>query len=84
MKQDDFGWKTTEKIQVIKSNETKKVLIKGNPYMSWLDGDEVAEHMAIVQLYELGLGTQEELAGAFQIHVNSVAKYISIFKRINP
>ena len=80
MKQGDFGWKATKKIQVVKSKGMKKVLVKGNPYMSWLNGDEAAERMAIVQLYELGLGTQEELAGAFQRHVNSVAKYISIFK----
>jgi transposase len=37
--------------------------------------------MAIVQLNECGHGSQEELAEAFDIHVNSVQKYIANFRR---
>lgn len=70
----------SKKIQVIESGGTKRVLVKGEPYMSWKLGDETAERMAIVQLYELGLGRQEELAEAFRMHVNSIAKYVSAFK----
>lgn len=48
--------------------------------MSWRVGDDTAERMAIAQLYGLGVGTQEEIAKAFMVHVNSVANYVSIFK----
>ena len=81
MEQANFdGFQFSKKIQVIKSGGTKTVLVKGEPYMSWELGDETAERMAIAQLYELGLGTQEELAEVFQMHVNSIAKYVSAFK----
>ena len=74
------GYEFPEKIRVIGGGKIKKVFVKGEPYMSWEYGDEVAERTAIVQLYGLGLGTQEELAKAFEIHINSVAKYVSIFR----
>jgi transposase len=35
--------------------------------------------LAIVQLYDCGLGTQEELAEAFGRHVNSVQRYVTDF-----
>ena len=79
MEQGEF-WKIPEKIQIVKSNGMVRVLVEGKAYMSWVSGDEVAERMAITQLYELGLGTQEELARVFQVHVNSIAKYVSTFK----
>ena len=44
-------------------------------------GDEDSKRMAIVQLYECGYGSQEELAEAFDVHVNSVQKYITSFGR---
>jgi transposase len=47
--------------------------------MSWRSGDEECLRLAIVQLYECGLGTQEGLAEAFGRHVNSVQKYITEF-----
>ncbi|TFH13573.1 MAG: helix-turn-helix domain-containing protein [Lentisphaerales bacterium] len=47
--------------------------------MSWAPGDEGARRMAIVQLYENGMGTQEQLAAAFGVHVNSVQKYLTGF-----
>ena len=80
MKQGDFGWGVPEGIQVVEADGMRRVLVDGKTYMSWVNGDESAERMAIVQLYQLGLGTQEELAKAFQVHINSVGKYVSIFK----
>lgn len=78
-KKTDKSW-IKKKLQVIKSGHKKEVLVKGQQYMSWQSGDEAAERLAIVQIYKLGLGTQEELAKAFQTHINSVAKYINTFK----
>ncbi|MBK8869946.1 MAG: hypothetical protein IPN19_02560 [Elusimicrobia bacterium] len=74
------GWLIEKRIQVIEAEGTKSVLVKGQAYMSWRVGDDTAERMAISQLYGLGVGTQEEIAKAFMVHVNSVAKYVSIFK----
>lgn len=81
MGQDEFfSWKEPKKIQIVERDGIVKVLVEGKTYMNWVKGDEVAERIAIAQLYELGLGTQEELAEIFQMHVNSIAKYISTFK----
>ncbi len=74
-----FSWKEPEKIQIVERDGRVKVFVRGRPYMNWMKDDEVAERMAIVQLYELGLGTQEELGKVFNKHVNSIAKYINTF-----
>lgn len=74
------GQSPDKTIQIIESNGKKSLLVKGQLYMLWQTGDETAERLAIAQLYELGLGTQEELAQAFEVHVNSVARYAATFK----
>lgn len=80
MKQDYFqGAEKFEDIQVIESDGIKKVLLKGRPYMSWGIKDDASQRMAIVQLYNSGLGTQERLAELFRVHVNSVQNYITAF-----
>ena len=48
-------------------------------YMSWPSGDEVCLRLAMVQLHQCGLGTEEELAEAFGRHVNSVQRYLAGF-----
>lgn len=74
------GWEFSKTIQVIETEGIKRALVKGQPYMRWSVGDEATERMAIAQIYELGLGTQEELAEAFTVHVNSVSKYATAFR----
>ena len=69
-----------KKIEVIESGDKQIVLLRGHPYMSWSNEDESAPKVAIVQLYELGLVTQEELTNAFQVHINSIYNYISAYK----
>jgi len=69
-----------KKIEVIESGDKQTVLLRGQPYMSWSNEDESAPKVAIVQLYELGLVTQEELANAFQVHINSIYNYINTYK----
>jgi transposase len=64
---------------VIEGNGWTRVLVKGKPYMSWRSGDEGCVRLAIAQLYECGLGTEEELAEAFGRHVNSVQNYLKDF-----
>jgi transposase len=73
------GWWPEKSIQVIEGNGRTRVLVKGKPYMSWPSGDEGCLRLAIVQLHECGLGTEEDLAGAFGRHVNSVQNYLKAF-----
>jgi len=73
------GWQPEKFVQVVPCEGITRVLVKGQPYMSWRSGDEECLRLAIVQLYECGLGTQEGLAEAFGRHVNSVQKYITEF-----
>jgi len=80
MDDDNFpGWRSEKSIQVVEGDGVTRVLVKGQPYMSWQSGDKGCVRMAIVQLYECGLGTQEDLAEAFGRHVNSVQRYITEF-----
>ncbi len=73
------GWRPARSIQVVEGNGRTRVLVKGKPYMSWHSGDEGCVRLAIAQLYECGLGTEEDLAEAFGRHVNSVQKYLKDF-----
>ena len=73
------GWHPEKSVNVATCDGRTRVRVKGQPYMSWQAGDEDCVRMAIVQLYDCGLGTQEELAQAFGRHVNSVRKYIREF-----
>jgi transposase len=73
------GWKAEQSIRVIRGVDKTHVMVKGQVYMSWEPGDEGIQRLAIVQLYENGLGTQQQLAEAFGVHVNSVQKYITRF-----
>ena len=73
------GWRPEKSVQMVEGAGVTRVLVKGQPYMSWPSGDEECVRLAIVQLYECGLGDQEDLAEAFGRHVNSVRRYITGF-----
>jgi len=73
------GWMSDKDVEVIECGGISNVTVKGRPYMRWDSCDEVAQRIAIVQLYECGFGTQEYLATAFGVHVNSVQRYLSAF-----
>ena len=75
------GWTLEKSIQVIHGDRKTRVLVKGRPYMSWPSGDEGSVRMAIVQLSDSGLATQEELAKVFAVHVNSVQRYLRDYER---
>jgi len=80
MAEENFaGWHPERSVNVVTSEGRTRVLVKGQAYMSWPAGDEDCVRMAIVQLYDCGLGSQEELAQAFGRHVNSVRRYIREF-----
>src|SRR5271169_4396783 len=73
------GRRPEKSIQVVEGNGRTRVLVKGKPYMSWHSGDEGCVRLAIAQLYECGLGKEEDLGEAFGRHVNSVQKYLKDF-----
>jgi transposase len=72
-------WNPERIIKVVDRDGTVSVVVKGREYMSWSSGDEESKRIAIVQLYKSGLGSQEQLAEAFEVHVKSVKKYIKRF-----
>jgi len=73
------GWRPEKSIQVVEGDGRTCVLVKGKPYMSWHSGDEGCLRLAIAQLYECGLGREQDLAEAFGRHVNSIQKYLKDF-----
>ena len=68
------------KIQIIENKDSDEVLVNGIPYMRLMSGDETSKRMAVVQLYKSGIGTQEEIAESFQIHVKSVYNYVNAYE----
>ena len=72
-------WESTG-IKVMEEGEKKQVFVGGRPYFSWNGSDESAERLAAVQLCELELGRQEEIAEAFGIHIKSLYNYVNAYK----
>ena len=82
MKQAYFPWyQAPRKIEVIESNGIKKVLLNGEIYMSWASWDTATQRMVIAQLHNCQFATQQELSDVFNIHRNSVQKYVAEFAR---
>jgi transposase len=82
MKQAYFPWyQVPRKIEVIESNGIKKVLLNGQIYMSWASWDTATQRMVIAQLHNCQFATQQELSEVFNIHRNSVQKYVAEFAR---
>ena len=73
------GWQPEKSIRVIEDHGLTRVMVRGQPYMRWRSGAEECVRLAIVQLYECGLGTEEELAAAFGRHLRSVQRYVADF-----
>jgi hypothetical protein len=73
------GWQPEKSIQVIEGNGLTRVMVRGQPYMRWRSGDEECVRLAIAQLYECGLGTEEDLAQAFGRRLRSVQRYVTDF-----
>lgn len=74
-----IDWESTG-IKVIENGDKKQVMVGGRSYFRWDNSDECGQRLAIVQLCELALGTQEEVAKIFGVHVNSVSNYLNSFR----
>jgi hypothetical protein len=80
MADDSFpGWQAEKTVRLVTCEGMTRLFVKGRLYMSWRYGDEECLRLAIVQLHQCGLGTEEELATAFDRHVNSVQRYLAGF-----
>jgi transposase len=73
------GWQAEKTIRLVTCEGMTRLFVKGRLYMSWRCGDEECLRLAMVQLNQCGLGTEEELAAAFGRHVNSVQRYLAGF-----
>jgi len=82
VEQSDFNGfaRPSDKRIVLIHDQSRQVLtVEGRRYMQWADEDSLTKRIAIAQLYELDMGSQEEIAVAFQISTKSVYNYIRIF-----
>ena len=68
-------------IEVTESDGMTEVHVRGQPYMRWQSEDEASQRVAIVQLYDHGLGSQEMLAEVFKLSVRSIHRYVTDFAR---
>ena len=73
------GWRPDKSIQLLEADGLTQVSVKGKPYMRWRSGDEACVRLAMVQLHQCGLGTEQDLAEAFGRHVNSLQRYLADF-----
>ena len=73
------GWENQHRISMIEEGGMKRLLLNGHPYMNWPTQDDLSPRLAIVQIYGLGIGTQDELAKVFGINEKSVYNYIQAF-----
>jgi len=53
------------RIAMVREQERRLILVEGRPYMAWVANDTLMERIAVGQLCELNLGSQEEIAAAF-------------------
>ena len=72
-------WESQQRISMIEEGGMKRLFLNGHPYMNWSLEDDLSPRLAIVQLYGLGTGTQDELAKIFGINEKSVYNYIQAF-----
>jgi len=68
-----------KRIKVIRDKHREVLLIEGRPYMRWVSDDELTKRIAMAQLYELKMGSQEQIATAFGVSTKSVYNYAQVF-----
>ena len=74
-----FARPSGKRIVLIHDQSMQVLMVEGRRYMQWTDEDRLTKRIAIAQLYELDMGSQEEIAAAFGISTKSVYNYVRIF-----
>jgi transposase len=74
-----FSDSPARRIVVLEGPHGQLLVVEGRPYMQWALEDVLMRRLAMVQLYELRMGSQEEIAEAFGISTKTVYNYIRTF-----
>lgn len=74
-----FSHSSGKRIVVIHDQSRQILTVEGRRYMQWAVEDILTKRIAIAQLHELNMGSQEEIAAAFGISTKSVYNYIRVF-----
>ena len=74
-----FIGSASRRIVVVEDQSKRLVVVEGRPYMRWAVDDDLTERIAIAQLSELEMGSQQEIATAFQMSGKSVYHYRRMF-----
>ena len=67
------------RIMVLAERGKNILMVESRPYMRWDADDVLTERIAISQLSELAMGSQQEIAKAFRMSERSVYHYSRIF-----
>ena len=73
------GWGPRRLVELVRDGEVMRLFVNGQEYMSWRVADELSAHLAMVQLYRMGAGSQGDLAGVFGIHEKSVYNHVQAY-----
>ena len=73
-----------KRIVLMEDAHRQVLMVEGRPYMQWAIEDVLTKRLAIVQLHELHLGSQEEIAAAFGISTKSVYNTIRMLAAQGP
>jgi len=68
-----------QRIAMAREQERRLVLVEGRPYMAWVASDTLMERIAVAQLCELNMGSQEEIGAAFRMSIRSVYNHYRAF-----
>jgi transposase len=64
---------------VLREQQRRLLFVEGRPYMAWVATDTLMERIAVAQLCELSMGSQQEIAGAFGTSIRTVHRYHRAF-----
>jgi hypothetical protein len=67
------------RIAVVREQQRRLILVEGRPYMAWVATDRLMERIAVAQLCELNMGSQEQIAAAFGTSIRSVYRCYRAF-----
>ena len=79
-----FAGARGKRIVLVEDAHRQILMVEGRPYMQWAIEDVLTKRLAVVQLHELHLGSQEEIAAAFGISTKSVYNTIRMFAAAGP
>jgi len=74
-----FAGTRGKRIVVVEDVHRQVLMVDGRPYMQWATEDVLTKRLAIVQLHQLQVGSDEQIAAALGISAKSVYNTIRMF-----